>query len=190
VIDYLKQLFLDPDIKQRVKNKIPALFQLAEQDSSRAGRIGMEIGSVRERIIIALLMYRFGEKNVATNLPITLPETDVILFKQPISIKTVTGNLVGIKLIWTVDAHKAVEFSKNYQPSMDILLIQINWNAIGWFYYIPLNSQLRIFSQRGKFNEKSCHHGLRDCCSTGHRKKGFLGQYQGRPFFYPEYYPL
>ncbi|OGE41596.1 hypothetical protein A3A45_03305 [Candidatus Daviesbacteria bacterium RIFCSPLOWO2_01_FULL_36_8] len=131
---------------------MPVLFQLAEQDSSRAGRIGMEIGSVRERIIIALLMYRFGEENVITNLPITLPETDVILFKKPISIKTVTGSLVGIKLIWTVDAHKAVEFSQNYNPSMDMLLVQINWNVVGWFYYIPLNSQLKIFNQIGRKN--------------------------------------
>jgi len=152
VTDYLKQLFSEQNIKQRIKGKMPVLFQLAEQDSSRAGRIGMEIGSVRERIIIALLMYRFGEENVITNLPITLPETDVILFKKPISIKTVTGSLVGIKLIWTVDAHKAVEFSQNYNPSMDMLLVQINWNVVGWFYYIPLNSQLKIFNQIGRKN--------------------------------------
>lgn len=104
--DYLKNLISDPDIIQRVKKKMPALFQLAEMDSSRAGKVGMEIGSVRERIIIALLMYKFGEENVRTDIPITKPETDVVLFEKPISIKTITGNLGGVKLIWTVDAKK------------------------------------------------------------------------------------
>ena len=93
---------------------MPTLFQLAEIDSSRAGKIGMEIGSVRERIIIALLIYRFGEENVKSDIPITKPETDVILFGKPVSIKTITGNLGGVKLIWTVDAKKALDFSKNY----------------------------------------------------------------------------
>jgi len=84
---------------------------------------------LREKIIIALLIYKFGEKNVETEIPITEPEVDVKLFGYPISIKTVTGkNLNGIKLIWTVDPLKAKEFSKKYTPSCDILLIQINWD--------------------------------------------------------------
>ncbi|KKR79679.1 MAG: hypothetical protein UU24_C0004G0017 [Candidatus Nomurabacteria bacterium GW2011_GWA2_40_9] len=54
----LKQLFSDKKIIQKVKEKMPDLFQLAEADSSRAGKLGMEVGSVRERIIIALLIYK------------------------------------------------------------------------------------------------------------------------------------
>ena len=50
------KLFDDKLIIKRVKNKLPHLFQLAELESSRNGKIGMEIGSVRERILIALLM--------------------------------------------------------------------------------------------------------------------------------------
>lgn len=145
--DYLKNLISEPDVIQRTKKKMPALFQLAEMDSSRAGKIGMEIGSVRERIIIALLMYRFGEENVKTDIPITKPEIDVILFEKPISIKTITGNLGGVKLIWTVDAKKALEFSKNYYPSVDMLLVQIKWDDIGWFYYFPISSQIRVFDR-------------------------------------------
>lgn len=53
------KLFDDALIIKRVKNKLPRLFQLAELESSRNGKIGMEIGSVRERILIALLMYKF-----------------------------------------------------------------------------------------------------------------------------------
>ncbi len=35
---------------------LPHLFFLADLDASRAGKIGMEIGSVRKRIIVALLI--------------------------------------------------------------------------------------------------------------------------------------
>lgn len=148
--DYLKQLFSDDEIIKRVKNKMPHLFQLAEVDSSRAGKLGMEIGSVRERIIIALLMYKFGEENVKTDLPITKPEIDVVLFNNPISIKTVSGNLAGVKLIWTVDSKKALEFSKNYYPAVDLLLTQIKWGETGWFYYFPIQSQIKIYKKLGR----------------------------------------
>lgn len=102
------------------------MFQLAELESSRAGKIGMEVGSLREKIIILLLNYKFGEKYVETNIPITEPEVDVKLFNQPISIKTITGNN-GVKLIWTVDREKVLEFFQSYYPSCDIILVQINW---------------------------------------------------------------
>ena len=88
----------------------------------------MEVGSLRERIIIALLIYKFGETNVETEIPITEPEVDVKLFGKPISIKTITGRgFRGVKLIWTVDAQKAKEFRENYYPKCDTILIQINW---------------------------------------------------------------
>jgi len=83
----------------------------------------MEVGSARERILIALLIYKFGETNVETQIPITEPEVDVKVLGNPISIKTVTGSkLNGVKLIWTVDAEQAFKFSQSYQPRCDILL--------------------------------------------------------------------
>lgn len=57
-----------------------------------------------------------------------------------------------MKLIWTVDTHKAKEFRENYYPHSDILLVQINWNDIGGFYYIPLNVQKVLFDRIGKHN--------------------------------------
>ena len=89
--DYLLDLFRDTRIVAKVKNRFPYLFQLAELESSRAGRIGMEVGPVREKVITALLIYKFGEENVEYDLPITEPEIDVKLFNQPISIKTISG---------------------------------------------------------------------------------------------------
>ena len=54
----------------------------------------MEVGSVREKIIIALLIYKFGKENVETEIPITEPEVDVKLFGNPVSIKTIYGNRI------------------------------------------------------------------------------------------------
>ena len=145
--NYLEPLFTEPEIIEKIKTKLPVLFQLAEIDSSRAGKIGMEIGSVRERIIVALLMYKFGEENINTDIPITEPETDVKLYSNPISIKTISGNLGGVKLIWTVDPQKAFEFSNNYFPSVDMLLAQIKWGGVGALYYFPVTSQVKVFNQ-------------------------------------------
>jgi hypothetical protein len=63
----LIELFEDPAIVSKIKAKLPYLFQLAELESFRAGKIGIEIDSVRKRI----------------------------LFGEPISIKIITGNNFG-----------------------------------------------------------------------------------------------
>jgi len=147
----LVEIFEDEELLDRIKRRLPYLFQLAESESSRAGKIGMEVGSVRERIIVALLIYKFGEANVETEIPITEAEVDTKLFEVPVSIKTITGKgLGGVKLIWTVDAQKAKEFRESYYPHCDILLVQINWNDIGGFYYIPLKVQKRLFKKMGR----------------------------------------
>ena len=147
----LMEIFEDKELVNRIKNKLPYLFQLAELESSRAGKTGMEVGSLRERIIIALLIYKFGEANVETEIPITEPEVDVKLFGKPISIKTITGRgFRGVKLIWTVDAQKAKEFRENYYPKCDTILIQINWGGEGGFYYIPVEAQKDVFDRIGR----------------------------------------
>lgn len=146
----LRELFSDKKIIQRIQNKMPNLFQLAEIDNSRNGKLGMEIGSARERIIIALLIYKFGEENVDAKNSITDAEVDVKLFGHPISIKTITDSLAGVKLIWTVDEQKALEFAKNYKPTYDILLTNIKWGKSGCFYYIPQSSQLKVFKKLRK----------------------------------------
>jgi len=149
---YLAQLFEDEETVRRIKNRLPYLFQLAELESSRAGKVGMEVGSVRERIIVALLIYKFGEENVETEIPITEPEVDARLFGEPLSIKTITGTFSGVKVIWTVDAEKAKEFRENYYPICDILLVQIKWNDVGGLYYIPVQAQRKLFDKIGREN--------------------------------------
>ena len=53
----VEKIFRDKNIIKKVQEKLPYLFQLAEIDNSRDGKLGMEIGSARERILIALLIY-------------------------------------------------------------------------------------------------------------------------------------
>lgn len=146
---HLADIFDDKKIVKKIKRRLPYLFKLAEEDSSRAGKIGMEVGSLRERILVALLTYKFGEKNVETKIRITEPEVDVKLFGRPISIKTITG-MGGVKMSWTVDRQKAREFRKHYIPSCDTLLVRINWGGSGGFYYIPLEVQRKIFKEMGR----------------------------------------
>lgn len=149
----LIEIFEDSALIEKIKRRLPYLFQLAELESSRAGKTGMEVGSVREKIVVALLIYKFCEANVETEIPITEPVVDARLFGKPVSIKTITGKgFSGVKLIWTVDAQKAKEFRESYYPNCDILLVQINWDDLGGFYYIPLEVQKRLFDRIGKEN--------------------------------------
>lgn len=41
----LDEIFEDKKIVEKIKKRLPYLFQLAELKSSRAGKIGMEVGS-------------------------------------------------------------------------------------------------------------------------------------------------
>jgi hypothetical protein len=145
----LTEIFQDQKIIDKIQKKISYLFALAELESSRAGRLGMEVGSLREKILISLLIYKFGKANVDYQLPITEPEIDVKLFGAPISIKTITG-LGGVKANWTVDAESARSFIDLYEPKADIMLVQINWNSTGYLFYIPLESQQKVFKYYGK----------------------------------------
>ena len=56
----LIEIFEDENLVDKIKRRLPYLFQLAELESSRAGKTGMEVGSVRERVIAALLIYNWS----------------------------------------------------------------------------------------------------------------------------------
>ncbi len=147
------KLFDDNLIVRRVKNKLPHLFQLAELESSRNGKIGMEIGSVRERIIIALLMYKFGIDIVNPDIPITAPEVDVYVNDEPLSIKTMTtksDRWNSVKLIWTVDHQKAIEFKNQYTPFCDMMIAKIRWNGFGKLLLFSKESQIEVLENIGR----------------------------------------
>jgi hypothetical protein len=144
-------IFTDQTLIAKVQKRLPELFYLAELESSRAGKVGMEVGSVREKILIALLLYKFGEQNVKTDLPIHEPEADVIVFGRPLSIKTMTGaNFKSVKLIWTVDAEQAIEFAHRYVPSCDMLLVQVNWDNKGGVFLFLQEAQTETLEKMGR----------------------------------------
>ncbi len=100
----LVELFNDVKLVQKIQEKLPSLFYLAELENSRGNKVGMNVGSAREQILIALLMYKFGELNVQTD-SIIEPDVDARLFGNPVSIKTFTVKsataLGSVKAIWT-----------------------------------------------------------------------------------------
>ncbi len=151
----LGELFNDDVLREKIRTKLPYLFQVAELESSRAGKVGMEVGSAREKVVIALLIYKFGEQNITTEIPITEPEIDVRISGQPVSIKTITDT-GGVKAVWTVDAESAKNFAEDYLPKAEILLVQIKWEPRsvrephpGGLYWIPLQAQHYVLEKLG-----------------------------------------
>jgi len=145
----LSEIFEDAKLIEKIQRRLPYLFQIAAIESSRAGKTGMEVGIPREKILIALLVYRFGEENVDTNIPATEPEIDAKLLGYPISVKTITGN-GRVKIGWTVDAQKAREFRETYAPKCDVLLARIKWDSRGDLFFIPLGVQKKVFADVGR----------------------------------------
>lgn len=151
MIEQITAIFDNRETIRKIQTKLPYLFQLAELESQRAGKIGMQVGSLRERILVSLLIYKYGIDQVETELPITEPEIDVLLFNKPISIKTKTGTRYsGVKLIWTVDSEKALEFRSAYNPSCDMLFTQIVWSNSGGLFYIPKEVQEQVLQELGR----------------------------------------
>lgn len=62
----LVEIFNDEILVEKIRTRLPYLFHLAELESSRARKVGMEVGSLREKIIVALLIYKFGEAHGKT----------------------------------------------------------------------------------------------------------------------------
>ena len=147
----IAELFADQVLVAKIQKRVPELFYLAELESSRAGKVGMEVGSAREKILIALLLYKFGEQSLQTDLPIHEPEVDVIVFGRPLSIKTMTGAMFkSVKLIWTVDAEQAIDFSHRYVPSCDMLLVQVNWDHVGGVFLFSQEAQIQVLEKMGR----------------------------------------
>ncbi|MBI2598579.1 MAG: ThaI family type II restriction endonuclease [Candidatus Diapherotrites archaeon] len=133
----------------KIKERLPKLFRIAEIENSRAGKIGMEVGFTREKIIAALLIHKFGAKKVDTNIPATEKEIDVILDGKGLSIKTITEK-GGIKAVWTVDAQSSKDFLKEYKPKCDIILVQTWWGKDkDSFFYMPLSVQMEVIKKVG-----------------------------------------
>ena len=61
IMYYIDKIFNDKIIIDRIKTKLPEFFQMANVESSRAEKVGMEVDVLCEKIIIALFLYVYGE---------------------------------------------------------------------------------------------------------------------------------
>ena len=149
----IDKLFNDANLVEKIKRRLPHLFHYAERDSSRAGKIGMEVGSLRERILVSLLIHKFGRENVQTELPITAHDVDVLVEGDQVSIKSITTpttRIGPVKVIWTVDAEKAKAFGNSFKPTSGYLIPHIVWGQEGGLYYIPVADQIAVFKRMGR----------------------------------------
>jgi len=70
-----------------VQNNLPTLFKKAEIESMKGGKIGMEVGILRERILISLLIKSFGVENVKFDFSSNDNSKDTQVFDDVLSIK-------------------------------------------------------------------------------------------------------
>jgi hypothetical protein len=150
--DLIKSILIDNEkFKKYIQEKLPELFEQANIECSRDGKIGMEVGVARERILVAMLMHFFGTENVDVKIPTTKASLDVKLLGQCISIKTRT-KVNNFKLCWTSDQISIGNYISTFQPDCDILFAKIDWGKIGYIYYIPLSVQIDVFNTLGRAN--------------------------------------
>ena len=148
-------IFVNDASKAQISVKLPVLFAIAEAESKRGGKIGMEVGVMRERILISMFRHYFDPDNVNSDLPTTEPETDVLVRGIPISIKTITYTSKkfsgsGVKIVWTVDGDSVNEFVKTYKPSADLLFSNISWGHTNTgLFYIPRAVQEYVHTRLG-----------------------------------------
>ena len=141
--------FFTTPYRERIVKVLPTLFNMVELENRRGKKLGMEVGTARERVLIALFMYIYGDDSVEFP-PSTSPELDVLVKGHPVSIKTKSSaGLSGVKLVWTVDWDKIDDFLASYHPSSDLLYVNILWGRTGRFSLIPQHAQLQTLQDIG-----------------------------------------
>ena len=138
-----------PPYRDKIAKVLPTLFNMVELENRRGKKLGMEVGTARERVLIALFMYVYESRNIAFP-PSTSPELDVLIKGRPVSIKTKSSSgLSGVKLVWTVDWTKIEEFLASYRPGSDLLYVNILWGKTGKLFLIPKRVQENTLQKLG-----------------------------------------
>ncbi len=146
-----KELFAPP-FSNKIIKVLPTLFNMVELENMRGERLGMEVGTARERVIVALFMLAYSRDKVEFP-PSTMHEIDVIVKGLPVSIKTKTNkkpsDYGGVKLVWTTDWDKVNEFVETFIPSAYMLFVNIVWGGEGGFFLITPESQKNALKELG-----------------------------------------
>ncbi len=137
-----------PPYRERIIRLLPGLFDMVELENRRGKKLGMEVGSARERVLTALFMYVYGYDKI--EFPSTVsPELDVLVDGNPVSIKTKKGGLSGVKLTWTVDWDSVDAFLDDYSPGSDMVFVRILWGKTGALSLIPQSAQIEVLDSLG-----------------------------------------
>lgn len=67
------RLLDDKNAQKWIRKGLPEAFRIVEIENSRAGKVGMEVGNHREKVIIGLLIAFYGKDKVQTSIPTTEP---------------------------------------------------------------------------------------------------------------------
>lgn len=147
-----KNIFTSAEFQTLVKSKLPKLFEIAEVESTRGGKIGMEVGILRERILTSFFISKAGEENVDGDSSATENSKDVQVNGDDISIKTFTGSgYSGVKIFWTSDTESAKRVMDNYTPEFDLIVANINWGSNkGGLYYVDKQTQRQVMDSVGR----------------------------------------
>lgn len=146
--------FDDQKFIKLIKGNLPKLFKRAELESMRGNKIGMEVGKVREQILVAILLKTFGEINIKDDFSSTDSSRDVKVFEDVLSIKTFSkNNYGGLKVFWASDNDSVNRAVLSYKPQNHFLISQIKWGTNnGGLYLIPISVQDEFFNELGVNN--------------------------------------
>ena len=143
--------FYNEKLVSMVKNSLPKLFKTAEIETTRGGKIGMEVGVLRERILISMLIKSFGPENVETDLSSNENSKDTRIFEDNLSIKTFTNSgYGGLKIFWASDNGSVSKALESYKPQHHLMISQICWGTNkGGLFLVPLSVQNELFDKVG-----------------------------------------
>ena len=146
--------FDDQSFRNIIENNLPLLFKEAELETTRGGKIGMEVGTLRERILIACMIKCFGETKISTDFGVAESSKDVKVFEDIISIKTFSNDgYGGLKIFWASDNETVNKTIENYVPQNNLLITNIRWGKKeGGVFLIPLDVQNEFFQINGAKN--------------------------------------
>ena len=147
-----KDIFTSVEFQDLIKSKLPKLFEIAEVESTRGGKIGMEVGILRERVLTSFFISKVGEDNVDSDSSATENSKDVQVNGDDISIKTFTGSgYSGVKIFWTSDTESAKRVMDTYTPKFDLIVANINWGSNkGGLYYVDKQTQRQVMDSVGR----------------------------------------
>jgi len=163
-----EELFADPKFTRYLQRFWPIFVARANDLCLQNGKLGQEVGKMRERVILYLFYRYLGEdaENCALNdqtVSVNEKGKDTLLFGRDVSIKTIsaTGNQFHqLKISWIEDKIMADEIARTWVPQFDLLLCRLKWNCkTEGFYYIPKDAQQEVISQEANALKTSGGYG-------------------------------